>query len=103
MTPTKDPCSPYQTVNDPPFSTKRFSSQPSPQAQYLSVLSPIVDQKPGAIIQAASPPAITVPATRPCSRASPQCSTLRWRPADSLKALATSPTAKTPVPLVRIA
>ena len=62
-------------------------------AQYLSVLSPIVDQKPGAMLHAASLPAITVPAIRPCSSASPQCSTLRWRPADSLYAWAISPTA----------
>src|SRR5215212_3358481 len=54
------------------------SSQPPLQAQYLRVLSPMVDQNPGASLQTAAPPASTAPATRPWLRASPQCSTF-WR------------------------
>ena len=55
----------------------------------------VADRAPeaGAMLHAGSLPAITVPAIRPCSSASPQCSTLRWRPADSLYAWAMSPTA----------
>src|ERR671910_3377954 len=101
-TPTSTPSLPYHTVNASPSSSKTCSSQPSPQAQYLILLSPIVDQKPGVLLQAASEPAITVPAMRPCSSASPQCSTLRWRPADSLYAWAMSPTAKISGALVLI-
>src|ERR671911_344934 len=74
--PTVTPSLPYHTAkaspSDPSFSTNLASSQPPLQAQYLRVLSPSVDQNPGASFQTASPPASTVPATRPCSRASPQ-------------------------------
>ena len=53
------PSRPYQTVHAPsPWSTTRASSKPSPQATYLSVCSPIVDQKPGATSHSASSPAI---------------------------------------------
>ena len=43
--------------------------------------SPIVDQNPGAVVQAASSPASARPATSPWASASPQCSTRRRRPA----------------------
>ena len=52
-------------------------------------------QNPGTVSQADDRPAAAAPATAPCSMASCQCSTARWRPATALRANATSPAAKT--------